>query len=86
MSDREPIRLYSDESKGIFQTLETSLSIGDPTLHDVLQWHMSLCPVCEVRPRPSGFGVKDRSHCEEYFGILMEYSEYESDYVSKGNP
>lgn len=82
MSDREPIRLSSEG------TFETSLSLGDPTLHEVLSWHVPLCMWCYMgsNRNPPVFGTPDDRKCPEYYEIVAEYSEYEATYIRMGNP
>lgn len=81
-NDREPIRLSSEG------TFETSLSLGDPTLHTITRWHINMCEWCssQENTRPPDFGKKDTRKCPEYYEIFAEYSEYEANYASKGNP
>lgn len=60
----------------------------DPTLYETLQWHMSVCRVCQDgkdKPPPA-FGTADSRHCQEYYAIAEEYSEYEQVYIRWGNP
>jgi hypothetical protein len=89
-SDKEPIQLYSEKPDGwtIVEELPTSLSLGDPTLHEVLQWHISLCGWCAngslLKPPP--FGERDNRKCPEYYEIVAEYSEYEATYIRWGKP
>jgi hypothetical protein len=63
-------------------------TFGDPTLYEVLQWHITNCIWCSawINHPPPSFGKPDKRHCPEYYGIAQEYSDYERDYVSKGNP
>ena len=72
----EPIKILSSED------------FGDPTLHEVLQWHMRICILCKFRADepPPAFGKADTRHCQDYFAIIQDYSDYERDYASKGNP
>jgi hypothetical protein len=87
LSDREPIQYFS-ESGEIAAELPTSLSLGDPTMHEVLQWHIGLCRYCfhGIKAAPPPFGAKDNRKCLEYYEIATEYSEYEATYVRMGNP
>jgi hypothetical protein len=82
LSDREPIQLSSEG------TFETSLSLGDPTLHEVLIWHLSKCATCQDGEKlaPAAFGHRSVNKCDEYYEIAAEYSEYEATYVRQGNP
>lgn len=66
--------------------LPTSQSFGDIPLYDFLQWHLSVCQECNPNLPVPAFGQKDQRHCEDYYGIVQEYSDYERDYVMKGNP
>lgn len=78
----------TDESDTKSLMFLSSEDFGDPTLHEVLQWHIVHCFPCtnhQFDPPPA-FGKADKRHCEEYFEIVQEYSDYERDYVSKGNP
>lgn len=75
-SETEPIKILSSED------------FGDPTMHEVLQWHISCCEWCKsmLDSPPPAFGMPDNRHCPEYYEIVQEYSDYERDYISKGNP
>lgn len=90
MNDREPIRLYSKDGQWeyVSEELPTSLSLGDPTLHEVLQWHQSICSHCILGSKlnPPLFGRPDNRKCVEYYEIVQEYSEYEATYIRQGNP
>lgn len=61
---------------------------NDPTLYEVLKWHISVCRVCHdgLEKPPPAFGTADTRHCQEYYGIAEEYSEYERDYIRWANP
>lgn len=65
-----------------------SEDFNDPTLYETLQWHMTKCLHCKLgmtKPPPE-FGHRDTRHCDEYYQIVEEYGEYETQYAWKGNP
>lgn len=68
----------------------SSESLGDPTMYATLRWHMRHCDHCtngmNATKSPPAFGARDNRHCDEYYDIVQEYSDYERDYISKGNP
>lgn len=68
--------------------LVSSRDLGDPTLDEVLQWHMRLCALCAlaVKTPPAMFGIKRTAFCPEYWEIINDYREYEGEYAWKGNP
>lgn len=80
---------------GISTRTETDLDnlvfsedLNDPTLYETLQWHIKLCLHCKLgltKPPPD-FGFADTRHCAEYYEIVEEYGEYETQYAWKGNP
>jgi hypothetical protein len=49
-----------------------------PSLHEVLQWHIAKCEQCTsaAKLHPVGLGSRSKM-CPEYFGIALEFSEYE---------
>jgi hypothetical protein len=66
----------------------SSKELGDPTLGEVLQQHIERCVQCaaSIQQLPTPFGMPNKRHCQEYFDIIQEYSDYERDYISKGKP
>ena len=68
--------------------LVSSSDLGDPTLYEVLQWHIARCEHCRIGQNqpPPLFGVADKRHCDEYYAIAKEFGEYEIKYAWKGNP
>lgn len=68
--------------------LPSSSDYGDPTIAQVITWHIANCPLClaDLDKMPEPFGVKSRRYCPEYWDIYEEYREYERDYALKGNP
>jgi hypothetical protein len=84
MTSAHTLRIEQMEPSGIV----SSKDLGDPDLGTVLQAHIDQClqcVACTLLPPPA-FGMPDKRHCPEYFEIIQEYSDYERDYISKGNP
>ena len=77
-----------DEKFDISKIPSSRETFHDPTLYEVLQWHITLCAICTtgLSMPPPAFGTADSRHCREYYDIAEEYSEYERYYVSWGNP
>lgn len=78
------------EQFDINKILSSKETFNDPSLYETLQWHMRNCDHCtngmkDVKAPPA-FGARDNRHCDEYYQIAEEYSDYERDYISKGNP
>jgi hypothetical protein len=86
-SDGQPLMKFSDTPEDLSRKL-FSEDFGDPTLYEMLQWHMRHCEFCShgMTQSPPQFGVQDTRHCSEYYEIAEEYSEYERVYISQGNP
>ena len=86
-STKEPLYDRSSES-GEMIRIPCSDDYGDPTLYETLRWHISVCARCAQGEMqgPPAFGKRDSRHCDEYYQIAQEYSEYEADYAMKGNP
>lgn len=84
----KPQESTTNEQFDINEIPSSRETYNDPTLYEVLQWHISLCPVClDGRDKPPpAFGTADNRHCPEYYGIAEEYSEYERDYIRWANP
>lgn len=76
----------TDETFDINKIPSSRETFGDPTLYETLQWHLYQCPDCFPDEEPPPFGVADNRHCAEYYEIAQEYSDYERDYIMKGNP
>lgn len=86
-SDGQPLRSYSNTGEELGRLL-FSEDFNDPTLYETLQWHMRHCEICYtgMLQSPPKFGTRDDRHCQEYYEIAVEYSEYERVYISQGNP
>jgi len=78
----------SSQETGIQVKFLSSSDLGDLSLYDFLQWHISVCPHCaeHLNDAPPKWGVADNRHCQDYYDITQEYSDYERDYISRGNP
>lgn len=68
------------------QRVVYSDELNDPDLGTVLQWHLSLCQICDPTSPPSVFGVRPANFCDEYFEIIQEYREWEGNYAWMGKP
>lgn len=76
------------EKQDTFKVPLSSSDFGDLSLYEFLQWHISVCGRCEAGQHmpPPPFGKPDERHCQDYYAIVQEYSDYERDYISRANP
>jgi hypothetical protein len=89
LSDSQPQLILSVSSTGeTTGKILSSSELGDPTLYEVLQWHIGICERCRIGQNqpPPRFGVADKRHCDEYYAIAEEFGEYETKYAWHGNP
>lgn len=82
----EPSSVSQENSEPL--VFPRSEDFGDVSLYMFLQWHISVCVWChsQLDITPPQFGVYDKRHCPDYYEIIQEYSDYERDYISRGNP
>lgn len=67
-------------------SLPSSEDFNDPPMGIVLHWHLQHCSRCDPDRKVFKFGQRSEAFCDEYWGIVAEYAEYEGHYAMVGNP